>query len=143
MTMMNAAIAFNEGRRSRQEALDLYTEMQRLRKTDPRRMGLFMQLSTQHPVIGMPFDDFLMCLRMAVQSNLMVSGRHKTKTYIEMSRGLEHLNGTSTTPPHSTGKPALSFWVPLWGHCTCVCTPNFNCATRHPRLPWINKPTIL
>ncbi len=42
MTMMNAAIAFNEGRRSRQEALDLYTEMQRLRKTDPRRMGLFI-----------------------------------------------------------------------------------------------------
>ena len=103
MTMMNAAIAFNEGRRSRQEALDLYTEMQRLRKTDPRRMDLFMQLSTQHPVIGMPFDDFLMCLRMAVQSNLMVSGRHKTKTYIEMSRGLEHLDGTSTKPmPDST-----------------------------------------
>ena len=103
MTMMHAAIAFNEGRRSRQDALDLYTEMQRLRKTDPRRMGLFMQLSTQHPVIGMPFDDFLMCLRMAVQSNLMVSGRHKTKTYIEMSRGLEHLNGTSTTPmPNAT-----------------------------------------
>lgn len=96
--MMNAAIAFNEGRRNRQDAVDFENELKKLRKGDPRRLDIAMLLTSRHPVMALPFDAFVASLRLAVESNLVVFGRHKTKTFIEMSRGLARLDGSDKTP---------------------------------------------